>query len=111
MTRPGSCAGTVINNRSISHQTKRTITVKALYKSTIIIWTEYDPTELELRDLAHQAESGDACCSSMTSALVAEPEKDTAWDGTEFFDLWDDDEDDEVPATGPDSPDQETKST
>jgi len=39
------------------------------------------------------------------------PEKDTAWDGTEFFDLWGDDEDDEVPATGPDSADQETKST
>jgi hypothetical protein len=63
--------------------------VKALFKSTIVIWTEYDPTELELADLAHQAESGDAYCSSMTSAPVAEPEKDPDWDGTEFFDAED----------------------
>jgi hypothetical protein len=31
----------------------------------------------------------------MTLALVAEPEKDPAWDGTEFFDLPDDEEDDD----------------
>jgi hypothetical protein len=65
-----------------------TLTVKPLYKSTIIIWTEYDPNGLELTELASQAESGDAYCSSMNSALVAKPEKDPGWDGTPFFDLW-----------------------
>ena len=87
--------------------------MKALYKSTLIIWTEYDPLalDLELTDLAHQAESGDAYCSSMTSALVAEPEKGPDWDGTEFFDLWDDEEDDENRHSIPDEPNLGTKST
>jgi hypothetical protein len=31
-----------------------TLTVKPLYKSTIIIWTEYDPKGLELTELAYQ---------------------------------------------------------
>ena len=68
--------------------------MKALYKSTIIIWTEYDPSalEVELTDLAHQAESGDAYCSRMTSACVADPKKDAGWDGSEFFDQEDDDD-------------------
>ena len=59
--------------------------MKALYKSTIIIWTTYDPTQLKLTELEHKAESGDASCSSMECVLVPEPEKDPAWDGTEFF--------------------------
>jgi hypothetical protein len=38
------------------------------------------------RGLASQAQNGDANCSSMTCAPIAEPEKDSAWDGTDFFD-------------------------
>jgi hypothetical protein len=36
--------------------------LKALYKSAIVIWSEYDPSALDIKltDLAHQAESGDA---------------------------------------------------
>jgi hypothetical protein len=60
--------------------------LKALFKSTIVIWTEYDPTQLELTDLAHEAESGDAYCSKTDCILMAEPEKDPTWDGTDFFD-------------------------
>jgi hypothetical protein len=67
-----------------------TLTVKPLFKTTIVIWTEYDPSGLELTELASQAESGDGYCSRMTSALVARPEKDPAWDRTRFFDLWSD---------------------
>jgi hypothetical protein len=87
--------------------------LKSLYKSTIIIWSEYDPSalEVELTDLVHQAEDGDAYCSTMDCVFVPEPEKDTAWDGTEFFVLLDDDEEGEVPATGPDNHSLETKST
>jgi hypothetical protein len=54
--------------------------------------------------LARQAESGDAYCSTMTSALVVEPELDPAWDGTEFFDISDDDEEGEVRCANPASP-------
>jgi hypothetical protein len=60
--------------------------LKALFKSTIIIWTTYDPTELELMELAHQAENGDASCSGMKCVLVDDPVKDPDWDGTESFD-------------------------
>jgi hypothetical protein len=49
-----------------------------------------DPSalEVELPDLAYQAENGDVYCSTMGSVLVPEPEKDPAWDGADFFDLW-----------------------
>jgi hypothetical protein len=37
-----------------------TLTVKPLFKTTIIIWTEYDPSGLELTELASQAEAATA---------------------------------------------------
>jgi hypothetical protein len=87
--------------------------LKALYKSTIVIWTHYDPSalEVELTGLAHQAESGDAYCSKMDCVLVTEPEKDAAWDCTDFFDSWEDDEDDETPSASPENTSPEAKST
>jgi hypothetical protein len=63
-----------------------------LYKSTVVIWTTYDPAELELTELARQAENGDASCSSMKCVLVADPEMDPDWDGTDFFDIEDDED-------------------
>lgn len=57
-----------------------------LHKSTIVVWTEYEPSSLELEDLAREATSGDAYCSSSVSEYVEHPETDPAWDGTEFFD-------------------------
>ena len=71
--------------------------MKVLYKSTIIIWTTYDPTDIELPEIAHQAQSGDAYCSTLDCVLVPEPEKDPAWDGTEFFDEEDEGEDQRGP--------------
>jgi hypothetical protein len=87
--------------------------VKQLFKSTIIIWTEYDPSalEVELTDLAHQSESGDAYCSTMDCVLVTEPEKDAAWDGTDFFDIWDEEEDTENRSAGPENRNLEMRST
>jgi hypothetical protein len=58
----------------------------ALYKSTIVIWSEYDGTSVELSTLAREAETGDAYCSASRSELVQEPSADADWDGTEFFD-------------------------
>lgn len=61
--------------------------MKPLYKTTIVIWSEYDPTdEVELEDLARAATSGDAYCSKQESVKVEDPATDPAWDNTEFFD-------------------------
>ena len=56
-----------------------------LYKSTIVIWSEYNPQERELDDLARDATSGDAYCSKFHVEIVDRPENDPYWDGTDFF--------------------------
>ena len=56
-----------------------------LYKSTIVIWSEYDPTKLELSHLARDAESGDAYCAKCHAEVVDAVENDPDWDGTDFF--------------------------
>jgi hypothetical protein len=64
--------------------------LKPLYKSTVILWTEYDPSKVDpqLMDLAFHAETEYVHCSSIKSVRVDEPEKDRAWNDSEFFDLW-----------------------
>lgn len=57
-----------------------------LFKTTIVIWSEYDTSAIELEDLAREATSGEAHCSSSNSELVEDPKGDPDWDGTEFFD-------------------------
>lgn len=57
----------------------------ALYKTTIVIWSEFDPEPYDLADLAREAEDGDAYCSAQVRELVADPTLDPDWDGTEFF--------------------------
>ena len=56
-----------------------------LYKTTIVIWSEYDGEASTLPYLAQEAETGDAYCSRYRSEYIADPEADEAWDGTEFF--------------------------
>jgi hypothetical protein len=59
---------------------------KALFKTTIVIWSEYNPEGVvELADLAREATDGEAYCSKMVSVGVADPPADPDWDGTEFF--------------------------
>lgn len=58
---------------------------KTLYKSTIVIWSEGDPNLMELDDLAREAVSGSAYCSKHHIHVVKEPTTDKDWDGTEFF--------------------------
>jgi len=64
--------------------------LKPLYKSTVILWTEYDPSKVDpqLMDLRFHAENEYVHCSSIKSELVGEPEKDPTWNDMEFFDLW-----------------------
>jgi hypothetical protein len=59
---------------------------RPLFKTTVVIWTDYDTRESELEDIARDATSGDAYCSKQTCGHVLEPDKDPDWDGTEFFD-------------------------
>ena len=60
---------------------------KPLFKTTIVIWSDEDPTDkMELEDLAREATQGSMYCSSQKTVKVDDPATDPAWDGTEFFD-------------------------
>ncbi len=60
--------------------------MRPLFKTTIVIWSESDPTDkMELSELSREAESGSAYCSHMRSERIQDPSKDGHWDGTEFF--------------------------
>ena len=56
-----------------------------LWKSTIVIWTRYDPQDVEIEDLARDAVGGDAYCSRQEAAEVADARTDPDWDFSEFF--------------------------
>ncbi len=72
---------------------------KPLFKTTVIIWSENDPTsKYELEELASEAVNGAMYCSSVSSSKVEDPTIDSDWDGTEFF--FDPNEnEDELPST------------
>ena len=57
-----------------------------LWKTTIVIWSDFDPDRFELEDIAREATEGAAFCASMKHELVADPSTDPAWQPTEFFD-------------------------
>ena len=64
--------------------------MRRLFKTTVVIWSEYDPTfRVEIDELARDAMEGESYCSSSESVLVEDPESDAAWDGTEFFGFFD----------------------
>jgi len=58
---------------------------KMLYKTTIVIWTDLDPSTTSLEDLGRDATSGDSYCSKQETVLVKDETSDPDWDGTEFF--------------------------
>lgn len=61
--------------------------MRPLYKSVIIIWSEFEPTlSYELSDLAREAEQGNAYCSMQSARHVEDPESDeTFTDGAASF--------------------------
>jgi hypothetical protein len=65
-----------------------------LYKTTIVIWSEEDPENYELEDLAREATNGSMYCSSVQAKKIENPEKDSDWDDTEFFVEEDDNDED-----------------
>ena len=58
---------------------------KPLWKTSILIWTDYDPQNFEIDSLSYQAMEGDAYCSAVKIDYVANPDLDTQWDDAEFF--------------------------
>lgn len=57
-----------------------------LYKTTIVIWSRDNAVrQMELSELAREAEVGNAYCSRYRSEPVKMPADDPDWDGTEFF--------------------------
>ena len=62
---------------------------KILYKTKITVWTEYDPGDMGLSDLAREAEVGDAYCESSYTEVVKDSSK---FPPTEFFGMEEDDE-------------------
>ena len=72
-----------------------------LYKTIIVIWSEYPTDGVELEDLAREATSGDAYCVSSECTAIEDTANDPHWDGTEFFERGND-EDDEDDSDGDD---------
>jgi len=68
---------------------RETAAAKALYKTTIVIWSRADGSSVELVALAQDATDGVSYCSKQKSVLVKDPSFDPEWDGTEFFDQGD----------------------
>lgn len=64
---------------------------RKLYKTTLVIWSEFDPNkkEMDIDELADAAVSGDAYCSSNETVKVEDVEDDPDYDGSEFFDTSD----------------------
>lgn len=58
-----------------------------LFKTSIVIWSDYDPTGMDLEDLARDAVSGLSICTKMERVPVDDPQADPDWDGNEFFNL------------------------
>lgn len=68
--------------------------MKRLYKTTIVIWSETDPSgTMEIDEIASEAIDGQFYCSKQRTIRVDEPTTDPDWDQTSFFDKPDDEED------------------
>lgn len=68
---------------------------RRFWKSTIVIYSPYDPTEVELIDLAQDATDGECICGA-GNVVELSPGDDPAFPW-EFFQIPDDDEDVEDP--------------
>ena len=59
--------------------------MNSLYKTTIVIWSDGDPSNTDIDNLARDAVQGDSYCSSRNTKMIDDPKSDKDWDGTEFF--------------------------
>jgi hypothetical protein len=58
----------------------------SMYKTTIVIWSDYDPSKSDIDTLARDSISGQSYCSVRKSEHIQNHRSDNDWDGTEFFD-------------------------
>lgn len=58
---------------------------KQLWRTTIVIWSDYDPEQakMEIEDLAHEATAGECHCDKQETELVTDPAQ---FPDTELFD-------------------------
>ena len=68
--------------------------MKGLYKTTIVIWSDFNPERFELNELAQKACTGNCYCSKQEIDYINDSANDVDWDGTEFFHSPDDDDED-----------------
>lgn len=57
---------------------------KKLFRTTVVVWTEYPTDNVEIEDLAREATSGEGYCETQRCEEVTDPEK---FPDTEFFNL------------------------
>ena len=59
----------------------------SLYKTTLIIWSEFNPTGMAIDDLATEAVTGSAYCAKKLTIDVESPRRDPDWvqDGERFL--------------------------
>lgn len=62
------------------------------WKTTIVIWSQFDPHHLELSQLAYDAESGSSICTEYDPKFIADPESDPSFEEAVEFFFEDDDE-------------------
>ena len=54
--------------------------VKGLFKTVIVIWSEFDPEDYDIEDLSREALKGDAHCSAVEKEFVDDPSSDPDWE-------------------------------
>lgn len=65
---------------------------QGLFKTTIVVWSDFSPEDYDAEDICREAIRGDAHLSTMRSEFIDDPESDPDWDDNSFFE--DDEEDD-----------------
>jgi hypothetical protein len=55
---------------------------RQLWKTTLVIWSDTDPSQWSNAHLGRESEEGEAWCETRTTALVTDPEEFPA---TDFF--------------------------
>jgi hypothetical protein len=50
--------------------------MKALYKTTIVIWSDRDVSDMDAEDLGRDSISGESYCSRMKTTVVDNPKND-----------------------------------
>ena len=66
--------------------------MKGFYKTTIVIWSDFDPADYDIEDLSREALKEDAHLSVHKIEFIGAPEEDADWDGSDFFNSKDDED-------------------